>query len=221
VTGIELTLAWNHVWDVYTILTAGQIVPLTAGVAVLFTALWDFYHGPLQHGGNYRRKMRQLRKDKLSGNCSSSNEPATKKNVLTRLESAVMTPSRPFKEYGGGWRELQEQTVLQKAVSQWRMFAATRRNRSHDESTSLLPNSYEHDHREDALSSTQERQSSSDRTSLQRPPQRRRAPVSQIRHLHSRRTMRVTPDDAGRGSHPEIASPDDTHLHLIRRIQTF
>jgi hypothetical protein len=221
VTGIELTLAWNHVWDVYTILTAGQIVPLTAGVAVLFTAMWDFCHGPLQHGGNYRRKMRQLRKDKLSGKCSNSSEPATTKNVLARLESAVMTPSRPFKEYSGGWRELQEQTVLQKAVSQWRMFAATRRNRSHDESTSLIPNSYERNHSEEALSSTEERQPTSNGTSLQGIPQRQRAPIGQIRHLHSRGTMRLAPDHAGRRAHQEAASPDDTHLHLIRRIQTF
>ncbi|KPI35939.1 uncharacterized protein AB675_10431 [Cyphellophora attinorum] len=163
VTGIELTLAWNHVWDVYTILTAGQIVPLTAGVAVLFTALWDFYHGPLQHGGNYRRKMRKLRKARLSGNCVAPAETAIKQNGWVRIKSAVMTPSRPFKDYDGERRQMQEKTVLQKVVAQWRMLAATKRNGSQGESISLLLNARESVHGEGALPLAEERGSSSER----------------------------------------------------------
>jgi hypothetical protein len=128
------------VWGIYNVLTAGQIVTLTAGVIVLFITLWETATGPLVHGGDYRRKQRELRRKRRvdPDASSSSHETAGHRNMLTRAQSALMTPSGRFRDYGGDRRHLRQQTVSQNIVMTWKLLAAKSKVKKHEERSPLI-----------------------------------------------------------------------------------
>lgn len=41
VLGIELTLAWNRISDVYTIRSIGQLIPFVIGLSVLLQSIYE------------------------------------------------------------------------------------------------------------------------------------------------------------------------------------
>jgi hypothetical protein len=40
ILGVELTLSWNRVTDVYDVNTTGQIIPLILGMGILVLVIW-------------------------------------------------------------------------------------------------------------------------------------------------------------------------------------
>jgi divalent metal cation (Fe/Co/Zn/Cd) transporter len=48
ISGVELTLAWNSVSDVYAVQSTGQIIALVVGFGVLVKVLWLLRHGEVR-----------------------------------------------------------------------------------------------------------------------------------------------------------------------------
>lgn len=137
ILGIELTLAWNNVWHIDTILSPGQIVPLTAGVLVLATVLWDTYHGPWRYGGDYRQKACNA---SLTNNDGAEQDPsqvndAKVDNLWRRVSSAIMTPTSYYRDRPsrGARRSQMKKEIV---ALRWRIFASLGRIRDLEEALS-------------------------------------------------------------------------------------
>lgn len=95
IVAIELTLAWNHVSGIYTITSAGQIIPLTVGAILVLTVLWTAWERVILGKGRRRR-------DRGRDAPASDAGDAKLSTPLERIRTRLAQPSRQFRAQG--WR---------------------------------------------------------------------------------------------------------------------
>lgn len=208
-------------WDRYSILTFGQIIPLTGGITVLVTVLWDTVNGPLKYGAGYRRiklRLRQLELDDIPRGIPLFDDAAGRGKFWKRAQSAIMTPSRHFRERGDGPWSRQQDTLLQNLVKACRSFAS--KNKAENQDTSPLLQD-QHSGIGETLSLTEGQTSSSEVVSAARGSQQLELPPNQDNQRNRESTMPATGDGTSEPEGIRTALHDSSQQWLSSPTPTF
>lgn len=208
-------------WDRYSILTFGQIIPLTGGVTVLVTVLWDTVNGPLKYGAGYRRiklRLRQLELEDIPRGIPLFDDVTGRGKFWKRAQSAIMTPSRHFRERGDGPWARQQDTLLQNLVKACRLFAS--KDKADNQDTSPLLQD-QHSGTVETFSVTKEQTSSSDVVSPASRSQQQGLPRNQDIRRNSKSTIPARGNRTSDREDIRTASHDDPEQGLSSPTPTF